>query len=341
MLSGNPRYWVLVPVIALLLSGRIACANAEEVVVAVTHQSLKAVVEAVGGDRVRVLVLVPPGVDPHHYEPSAHEVMALLKDTRVVLITGPSHLPIEMKIEELHGLGLYSWILLTYQDYASEGLELLINPATGGINPHGYFLSLRGLKAIARSLYKVLTSIDPEGAGYYEARLQGYLSYLQRLNESLKDIVENIKAVRAGLVTPLLHYASVDAGLEVRYLVVAEHSIPIESKDVLNAIDGYEKHYDVLIVSDTELVEYQQAIKELARRGVRLAIIPLSALAQESPELVPLAIALSLSSPQIEVIYGNEPNPLPYFYSILIASAVSLVVLLVYTIRLRGYEVSK
>ncbi|MEM1527891.1 MAG: hypothetical protein QXS62_04190 [Sulfolobales archaeon] len=84
----------------------------------------------------------------------------------------------------------------------------------------------------------MLVEINPEGASYYEAKLQGYLCYLQKLNESLKDVVRSDKAVRAELVTPMLHYASVDAVLEVGYLIAAEHGIPIESKDTLNAING-------------------------------------------------------------------------------------------------------
>ncbi|MEM1527892.1 MAG: hypothetical protein QXS62_04195 [Sulfolobales archaeon] len=48
--------------------------------------------------RVRMLALMPSEVDPHHYEQPAQEVITLLKDAKVVFMTGPSHLPIEMKL---------------------------------------------------------------------------------------------------------------------------------------------------------------------------------------------------------------------------------------------------
>lgn len=328
---------MLALLVATVLLCSVARAGSGELVVAVTHPSLSAVVRAVGGERVRVVVLVPPGVDPHHYEPAPSELLALLRDARVVVSTGPSHLPIEERIEELHESGAYGWVLLTYRDYSARGLELLEVPGTGKVNPHGYFLSLRGLRAIALSLYEVLTGVDPEGAGYYERRLRDYLGYLERLSEALESARERLGVLRAGLATPLLQYAVADAGLEVGYVVVPEHGIPIEIRQVLDALEAYGSSYDVLVVSDEELAEYRGMVEELARRSVRVAVVPVSALVESSPELVPLAVLLGVAAPQPESGRGAGETPSPYPYvtaALLIVLAVSM--LLVFALRARS-----
>lgn len=328
---------LLVLLITVVLPCSVAHAGLRELVVAVTHPSLAAVVKAVGGERVRVVVLIPQGVDPHHYEPSPAELLDLLRDARVVVMTGPSHLPIEERIEELYESGLYGWVLLTYRDYSGEGLELLEIPSTGRVNPHEYSLSLRGLKSIARSLYKALAGVDPEGADYYEQRLREYLGYLDRLSGIADSARRRLGAVRIGLLTPLLQYAIADAGLELGYVVVVEHGLPVEIKQVLDTVEAYGRSYDVLVVSDIELAEYRGMVEELARRGIRVVAVPVSPLIQESPELVPLVVSLSLLAPQLEAERGTGQSPSPYPYvTAALLIMLTLAILLVFALRARS-----
>ncbi len=56
-------------------------------------------VAAVGGDRVNVMVIVPPGVEPHTYEPSAGTLIALQK-TDVYFKIGNGLMPFEDRLTE-------------------------------------------------------------------------------------------------------------------------------------------------------------------------------------------------------------------------------------------------
>ncbi|MCX8184626.1 MAG: zinc ABC transporter substrate-binding protein [Sulfolobales archaeon] len=311
-------------------------AESSEVVVAVTHPALKSLATAIGGNRVRVIMLIPQGVDVHHYEPPALELLALLREVDIVVMTGPSHLPIEMKIEELHRSKLYNWILVHYPDYVSEGFKLLINPATGKENPHEYVLSMSGLRIIARSLYRALISVDPEGVEHYELRLASFLENLERIEKAVESSVKLSSVAKVGLLTPLLQYAVVDTGLTVSYIVIAEHDIPLEIRDIVKAASDYGKLYDVLVISDEELVKHQQVVEELVRRGVRVVVVPLSTLVREAPELVPLAIALSLSTPHISVeLAGGQDVSL--YYLTAISAVLAAVITILYVFKLKSH----
>ena len=57
------------------------------IAVAVTIPPLRQFVEAVGGDRVSVMVMVPAGANPHTYEPTPGQLRAL-SDTDVYVMVG-------------------------------------------------------------------------------------------------------------------------------------------------------------------------------------------------------------------------------------------------------------
>ncbi|MEM4866252.1 MAG: zinc ABC transporter substrate-binding protein [Sulfolobales archaeon] len=333
---------VLLLITAVFMPYQLVRADSSSILVAVTHPSLLVVVNAVGGERVNALSIVPFGADPHHYEPPALELITLLRDARVVLMTGPSHLPIEERIEEIYRHGVFDWILLNYRNYIENGLRMLINPVTGQVNPHGYFLSISGLRSIALSLYKALVALDPEGRDYYESRLKVFLDYLERLDGTIKYLVRDEKTIRVGLVTPILQYACVEAGLEVTYLLLHEHDAPLETKDLLDAINKYGVVYDVLVMSDLDFITYPQVAEELVKRGVRLVVVPLSKLLTTAPELTSLAIALEISTPTITVSTVKQENWATKLHVItIVPPLVAIVVLVTYVFMVRTYGASR
>ncbi len=271
-------------------------AGSETVVVAVTVPYLEPVVRAIGGERVEVLTLVPLGVDPHHYEPPLSVLLDLVRRARLVIMTGPSHLPIEERLEELVSEGYLAIRIVDYRNYLSAGLQLLRNPLTGELNPHEYAFTLSGLKVIARALCDALSEVDSGWSGYYEENFRKYLQYLDSLARALNKTSERLRGTRVALLTPVLQYVVVELGLELGYLVLPGHGLQIEAPRALDAANSYRKLYDVLLISDLELAEYGDLISQLESRGVAVAVVPLSKLVNSSPELVPLATLINLMS---------------------------------------------
>ncbi|MBM3789315.1 MAG: zinc ABC transporter substrate-binding protein, partial [Acidobacteria bacterium] len=116
----------------------------------------------VGGARVRVETLVPPGASPHTYE----------------LIPSQLHDVSRARLLVLNGLGLEYWaqslisaagnpdlIVVT----TSDGLEVLSgDPDEPGGNPH-VWLSPRNAVHQVEAIRDALVRADPEGADLYRA----------------------------------------------------------------------------------------------------------------------------------------------------------------------------
>ncbi|MCC6046898.1 MAG: zinc ABC transporter substrate-binding protein [Desulfurococcaceae archaeon] len=285
---------VLVSVMLVLSAYTSLYVSSGDVVVAVTAPYLEPVVRAVGGDRVEVISLVPLGVDPHHYEPPLSTLLDLVSRARLVVMTGPSHLPIEERVEELVSSGYLTLRLVSYRDYLTTGLQLLNNPLTGEVNPHGYAFTLGGLKVVARAVCRALSEVDPDGSEYYERNLGRYLQYLDDLAKVLDQLSRRLGATRVALLTPVLQYVVVELGLELSYLVLPEHGLQVEAPRVLDAANSYGRLYDVLLVSDFELAEYGDAVSQLRSRGIPVAVVPLSKYQDVSPELIPLVTLTAL-----------------------------------------------
>ncbi len=274
----------------LVASLLLATSRAQPAVkVVVTAPTLEAVVRAVGGDRVKVSCVIPPGADPHHYEPTLEDLKAL-RAADIVVMTGPSHLPIEERVEELASAGEIEAVLVNYRDYVEYGLRLLELPS-GKVNPHGYMFSCSGLGAIARAVEKALEERDQGGAGYYRARLSAFLERLKGACEAARRVLG--REARVALLTPMLQYVAEDLGLRVELILLPELGVEPAPGDVDRLVEAYRlREIELVLLTDREASEYSGLLEELRRRDVPYVIVPLfSSRLIEEPETIPLVVA--------------------------------------------------
>jgi zinc transport system substrate-binding protein len=179
----------LLVLLALLLSLLAGCRPAprapDRLSVIASFYTLAEFERRIGGDRVDVRLLVPPGVEPHDYEPSPRDVVAL---ERVRLLI-------------YNGAGFEPWIdrLLpglppsVVHVNATEGMALL-TPAwsSSGPDPHVWLDPLRASEQVAHILAGLIR-VDPEGRGAYEENAQGLRSALQDLDQRF---VQGLRACR-------------------------------------------------------------------------------------------------------------------------------------------------
>ena len=71
--------------VALMLAHGAAHAQ-ERLVIVTTTGDLRSLTEAVGGERVEVTALVPPGFDPEEYQPRPQDLMRVRKAQAVVRV---------------------------------------------------------------------------------------------------------------------------------------------------------------------------------------------------------------------------------------------------------------
>ena len=158
--------FVVILVLTLLLFFSAAFAAPLTVAVSIAPQEF--VVKGIGGDLVQVLVLVPPGAEPHSYEPSPRQ-MARLSGARLYLTIG-----VEMErtwIDKFKGVNPHMPVLSM-----DRGVNRLVLPR-GGYDPH-VWLSTKNMRVMAANTLKALVELDPSQKTRFK---KGYSKVLGRI----------------------------------------------------------------------------------------------------------------------------------------------------------------
>ncbi len=179
-------------------------------------------VKAVGGDRVEVMVLIPPGSEPHTFEPSPSQ-MRNIADANIYVE---------------NGAGLESWIGKIIQINrkmllldSSNGVELIKgadddsqNPGLiRGVDPH-IWLSPRNAKIQVKNICDGLIQVDPSNSEYYISNRDNYLKELDEVDVYLNSTIAQHQRKKFIVLHPAWSYFARDYGLQ-------EIAINLEEKE--------------------------------------------------------------------------------------------------------------
>jgi len=160
-------------------------------------------IAAVGGDRVDVTVLIPPGAEPHTYEPTPSQ----MKDVA------------EADLYVMNGAGLEFWMdkVLQVNDKmlivdSSRGIDL-ISENGGETDPH-IWLSLRNAAQQVDNICTGLEQVDPTNGDYYSKNRDDYLKKLKALDEELNETFATKKSRTFILYHPAWTYFARDYNIE-------------------------------------------------------------------------------------------------------------------------------
>jgi manganese/zinc/iron transport system substrate-binding protein len=190
--------------------------------------------QQVGGERVKVIGLMGPGVDPHYYKASQGDV-AKLRKADVVFYNG---LFLEGKME-----GIFTKMARDKKVVAVAAElppEILRKPAefAGHFDPHIWF-DVGLWRQTIDKVVSTLAEMDPEGASNYQANGDAYNAALGELDQWVRQAVETIPKAQRLLVTAhdAFGYFGRAYGVEVVALqgvsTVAEYGV----KDVSQLVD--------------------------------------------------------------------------------------------------------
>ena len=196
--------------LAVLLSGCVSQKETSgQIKVATTIVPLGEFVHAVGGTRVSVTVLVPPGVEPHTFEPSPSQIREVA----------------DADIYAENGAGLESWMGSILQVNpqmlivdTSKGVSLTAGTsetADGGgraKDPH-IWLSPRDAMTQLRNICDGLTRVDPTGKDYYSNNRDNYIIKLKDLDTYLNSTFAATKKKKFVVLHPAWTYFARDYGL--------------------------------------------------------------------------------------------------------------------------------
>jgi len=191
-----------------LMTAMAGCTGADgdveddgRIVVVATIPPQQEFVERVGGEHVRVILLVPPGADPHTHEP-APAVLAGVAEADLYAMVGSG---IEFEIawgEKIAALNPDMTVV-----NCSQGVEFI------AADPH-IWTSPRNAKVMVENIRDGLIEADPENAEDYRRNAAAYLDDLDTLDAEISALIAG-SGVRVVLVDhPSWAYLARDYGFE-------------------------------------------------------------------------------------------------------------------------------
>ncbi|MBC9785021.1 zinc ABC transporter substrate-binding protein [Heliobacterium chlorum] len=158
--------------------------------------------QQVGGEKVEVTNLVPPGAEPHDWEPSPQDMVKVSK-ARMLIYNGGGF---EGWIEKVSQASNNPNLVLVD---TSKGIEMLPGENSddgdheashqhGKNDPH-FWLDPNLVKIQVENIKRALVDLDPDNKDYYEANAKAYQDKLDRLDGEFKEIVS--KAPSKELIT--------------------------------------------------------------------------------------------------------------------------------------------
>jgi len=154
--------------------------------VVTTSTDLKALVEAVGGDRVRAESLAPPIHEPHAVEVTPRQ-LAQLKATALLVRIGLDHEPwLSRVLQTVHDPRFVRGS--PHYLETSKGIQLLQAEtprirAERGVHVHGfgnthYWLDPENARPITAAILEALTRLSPASRSHFEANRKRFLEQL-------------------------------------------------------------------------------------------------------------------------------------------------------------------
>lgn len=207
MIPRAPRFAALLAVPALLVGSLLAGCSADAtegvragtVDVMASFYPLQFVAEQVGGDRVTVRSLTPPGAEPHDIELSPAQVSRLDRADLVVYLSGfqaavddavaltnPAHV-----IDAAHDTTL----MTPAQEHSREvqtGDPLAEEHESGTLDPH-FWLDPARMPALVQDVADTLTEIDPAGTTQYAANAAALTHRFEDLDTAYTDGLQSCR----------------------------------------------------------------------------------------------------------------------------------------------------
>ena len=192
------------------------------------------IVRHVGGQRVQVIGLMGPGVDPHLYKATEGDVIRLL-EADVVFYNG---LHLEAKMGDVLERMRSRTRTVAVTDCIDRSLLLAPPQFEGAYDPHVWFDVTLWMKAV-ECVRDALVDMDPGSADLYRANAQAYLAQLADLHAYVQAQAARLPPEQRVLITAhdAFNYFGRAYGFEVRGLQGISTATEAGTADVQHLAD--------------------------------------------------------------------------------------------------------
>lgn len=183
----------IIGMVLLLLAGLLlAChgpaGETHPLRVVAVETFLADIAQNVAGDRLQIQSLLPPGVEPHDYEPTPRDI-ARVAECDLLIINGAG---LEGFLERLlESAGGHARVIVASAGLAEED---------EGVDPH-FWLDPNLVIRYVENIRDGLSQVDPEGRTLYARGAEAYIAQLQALDRWIAGQVQEIPPSRRLLVT--------------------------------------------------------------------------------------------------------------------------------------------
>jgi len=198
--------WILIFSIAIFSGGclriesgrtRPANANGKIYITSVIFPSYD-FVRAIAGDRVNLIMLLPPGSESHSYEPTPQDIITI-KNSRLFIYPGGENSDWVGRILDSISNLSEDMIVLNMLDLVDaveeeivEGMEEEDGEEEQAYDEH-VWTSPQNAKAIVAAITEALCELDSANADFFRQNAAAYSAQLDELDVSFKTVVDGAK----------------------------------------------------------------------------------------------------------------------------------------------------
>lgn len=208
-------------------------------------------VRNIAGDNAEIMLLLSPGSEPHHYEPSPSDIVAIEECDIFIYNGGESDEWVENVLDSLENK---SATILKMTDYVTLLNEKNPDHTDGDEPDEHIWTSIRNSEKMVSDISKAISEKDSNNKTIYENNTAQYLSRLEQLDKDFIEVVENKKrdTVVFGDRFPFLYFMT-DYGLNYECAFPGCSSETEPSLEVVTRLINYVNSENIPVVFYLEM----------------------------------------------------------------------------------------
>jgi len=231
-----------------------AAADSTEISVMTSFYPLYEFTKQVGQDKVRVSLLVPPGIEPHDWEPTINELQKMYEADLIVI----------------NGLGFENWsddIDTVNSDVVivdtSKGVSLIIDDDAlrkdgyhfdrSTADPHIWLNPVKA-KTQIQNILDALVSVDPENEKFYKQNAQSYQDKLDALDSKIRTELSSCNKDFIAFHNAFSYFA-MQYGLNQHSIVDSNEPNIGPTPKTLERVINFAQTFDIDVIFTEELVD--------------------------------------------------------------------------------------
>ncbi|MFK5975335.1 MAG: zinc ABC transporter substrate-binding protein [Sulfurovum sp.] len=165
----------------------------------------KEFLQAIGGDKINISLMVKAGDSPHTYEPKPSQMVDISKsdiyfsigvEFENVWLPKFANLNPKMQIVDI-SKDIEKIAMQKHEEHKDHDDHDEHNH--GALDPH-IWTSIANIKIIVQNIYNALSELEPQHREYFKANLDRYIAVLEKTNKNIEDSLSSLLANRVFMV---------------------------------------------------------------------------------------------------------------------------------------------